>query len=233
MWTSLIGPAVVAAVISGVVAAIGIWISARTTRSIHTEKLEFDREQAERRINAEIGLAEKKVDLDRAFAAWKRKAEFAEEVLSDFYQARDVINGARSPGSFGGEGTTRQKGDWESESDTGTLNAYFATTERLVNQREFFAQLHARRYRFMTYFGNEASKPYADLHRIYAEIVVSVRMLIQTHQQRAYGTLPENRQQWQAVIRDVGDDDAVRGRLDRLVEAVEATCGPTIREISH
>jgi hypothetical protein len=39
-WTSLIGPAVVAAVISGLVSCIGIWISARTARRIHKEKLD-------------------------------------------------------------------------------------------------------------------------------------------------------------------------------------------------
>ena len=100
-------------------------ISARTTRAIHTEKLAFDREQAERRIDAEIALAEKKVDLDRAFEAWKRQTEFAEQIIADFYEARDIINAARMPGSFGDEGSTRQKEDWETENDTRRLNSYY------------------------------------------------------------------------------------------------------------
>jgi hypothetical protein len=72
-YASLIGPAVVAAVISSIVSAIGILISARTSRAIHGERLAFDREQSERRISAEIALAEKKVTLDRALAAWRRR----------------------------------------------------------------------------------------------------------------------------------------------------------------
>jgi hypothetical protein len=144
-WTSLIGPAVVAAAISGLVSVIGIVISVRTTRAIHTEKLAFDREQAERRASAEIALAEKKLELDRALAAWKRRTEFAEEVLADFYKARDIINAARSPGFFSDEGETRQKALWETESDTRTLNSYFAIIERLTNNREFFVELLARR----------------------------------------------------------------------------------------
>jgi hypothetical protein len=137
-YTSLIGPAVVAAVISGLISGIGIVISARTTRAIHSERLAFDREQSEHRVNAEIALAEKKVTLDRALAAWKRKTEFAEEVLTDFYKAREVIDAARSPGGFEGEGATRQIEPWETEDDTRTLNAYFRTAERLRGQADFF-----------------------------------------------------------------------------------------------
>ena len=51
----------------------------------------------------------------RAETIGKRKVERAEDVLADFYQARDIINAARSPGSFGYEGATREKADWELE----------------------------------------------------------------------------------------------------------------------
>jgi hypothetical protein len=71
----------------------------------------------------------------------KRKAELAEEVLADIYQARDIIQAARSPANFNNEGSTRHKEEWETKDDTGTLNAYFAAIERLNNQGEFFAEL--------------------------------------------------------------------------------------------
>jgi hypothetical protein len=67
------------------------------------------------------------------------------------------------------------------------LNGYFAAAERLNNRSEFFAQLHARRYRFVAYFGRDAAKPYDDLHKIYADILVAVRMLLDTHRQRDMG----------------------------------------------
>jgi hypothetical protein len=115
--TSLIGPAVVAAVISGLVSGIGILLSTRTARAIHTEKLAFDREQAERKMTADIELGERKLTADIALAArkfeydrdldaWKRRTSLAEEVLADFYQAKDIIDAARSPGSLGGESDT-------------------------------------------------------------------------------------------------------------------------------
>ena len=146
-WTSLIEPAVVAAVIASVVSVIGLLINRATMRGMHSERLAFDREEAERRTTAKIGLterkitadialAEKRLALDRALAAWKGRTEFAEEVLADFYyQAREIIRGARSPATFSEVGSTRAKAGCETENDTRILNAYYATTERLFVNR--------------------------------------------------------------------------------------------------
>jgi hypothetical protein len=167
----------------------------------------------------------------RAETIGKRKAELAEEVLADFYEARDVINAARSPGGFGHEGATRPKAEWETEDDTRMLNAYFRTMERLRNKEEFFARLHARRYRFMAHFGTEAGEPYDDFHKIYARIVVAVRMLISTYEQRDRGSLPQNRKVWEASIGWVPlDEDKIPAQLDALVFAIEKICRPAIQE---
>jgi hypothetical protein len=168
----------------------------------------------------------------RAETVGKRKAELAEDVLADFYQARDIITAARSPGSFGQEGSTRQKSDWEKEDDTRTLNAYFAPAERLIKKFDFFAQLHARQYRFMAYFGKEAAKPYDDLFALRAEILSAVNMLLATHQQRDLGSLPNDRRRWQDVIwAGRNETDRIPARLNQIVETIEATCRPAIQEV--
>lgn len=240
-WTPLLGPAVVAAVISGLVSGIGIWISARTSRNIHTEKLTFDREQAERRTAAEIGLAERKVDadialagkklaIDQTLARWKCQTELAEDVLADFYQARDIIDAARSPGSLGGEGHTRPKEPWETERDSSRLDAYFRTTERLSSNEEFFSRLMARRHRFAVLFGPEAATPFLDLQRIRVDIVVAVRMLITTHRDLDQGPLQNTHQQWEAVIGwRPGPEDTIPARVEGVIRAIEEICQPTIR----
>ena len=167
----------------------------------------------------------------RAETIGKRKAELAEDVLADFYEARDVITTARSPGGFGHEGAKRPKAEWESEDDTRTLNAYFRTIERLRNKEEFFARFHARRYRFIAHFGTEAGQPYDDLHKIYAQIVVAVKMLIQTYQQRDLGSLPNNRKVWEASIGWVpSEEDKIPPQIDALVFAIEKICRPAIQE---
>lgn len=184
-------------------------------------------------ITAVVGvvIAARGLNRWRAETIGKRKAELAEEVLADFYQARDIIIAARSPGSFGHEDTTRQKADWESEDDTRALNAYFTTAERLNNKREFFAQFHARRYRFIAHFGLEAGISYDELHSIYAEIVVAVRMLIMTYRQQSLGSFPQNRRAWEAIIGWAPpENDKIPERLDAIVSAIEKICRPAIQE---
>ena len=96
-WTILIGPAVVAAVISSIVTVIGFFITTRAAKAMHREKLAFDQKLAERKFEFE--------------------KELAEEVLADFYKAREIILEARSPGSIrADEGDTRPKMDDETPS---------------------------------------------------------------------------------------------------------------------
>lgn len=161
----------------------------------------------------------------------KRKAELAEEVLADFYEARYVINYVRSPGSFSHEGATRKTADWETENDTRTLNMYFVTIERVTSKAEFFARLHARRYRFMAHFGLEAGRSYDEFHSIYAAISVAASMLINTHQNRDQGSLPQNRIAWEATIGWAApEDDKIPPRLDALIYAIEKICRQAIQE---
>jgi hypothetical protein len=178
-----------------------------------------------------VSIAYRGLNKWRTETIGKRKAELAEEVLADFYQARDIIKAARSPGSFGYEGATRPKADWESEDDTRTLNAYFATIERFNNKREFFAQLHARCYRFIAHFRQEAAKPYDDLFRIRSEVISAVQMLIMTYRDRDQGSLPGDRRDWQAIMWEGRDKaDPIPANLDRIVEEIENTCRPAIQE---
>jgi hypothetical protein len=169
----------------------------------------------------------------RAEAIGKRKVELAEEVLANFYEAREIILAARMPGSLGNEGDTRQKGPNETEADTRTLNAYFTVAERLSKKTEFFAQLEARRYRFITHFGAEAAEPYMVLRKIHGEILLGVRMLLMTHHQRELGAAVASIQHWRTVIWETSEDDQIRERLNTMVESVEKVCRPAIQEAAR
>jgi hypothetical protein len=253
-WTSLIGPAVVAAVIASVVSVIGFLINRSTVRSMHTERLAFDREQAERKITADIDLAErrfkydvgvteakikadltlaeKKLALDRALAAWKRKTELAEEILAEFYQARDIIGAARSPFGYSHEGLSRQKGENETPEDTRILNLYFAVSERLASKAEFFTAAWARRYQFSAVFGSETARTYDDLFEIRNEIIVTVGSLISAHGHRLSATDQASKEQWENTIWSGSEDDPIPARLNQIIESVEAACRPVIQEVA-
>ena len=158
----------------------------------------------------------------------KRRAELAEAVLADFYEAHDIIAVARSPGGFEGEGKTRQREIRETEDVSRSLDSYFRTVERLNNKAEFFAGLHARRYRFRALFGTEAAAPFEDLFRIRGEIIIDARMLIMNHTAGDIGTLPQIRPAWLATIGWDPTNDQITPRLDQLVQAMETVCRPAI-----
>ena len=54
-------PAVVAALVSGLVSIVGFMVSARTNLSIHSQRLVFDENQAERKFDFDKELAERRL----------------------------------------------------------------------------------------------------------------------------------------------------------------------------
>lgn len=291
----LLVPAVVAAVISGLVAVIGFFISARTVRRTHTEKLTldreladrkanadiglaekkftfdleladrkanadiaiaekkakfdreltehkasadhalaekklaFDREQAERKVNADITMAEKKLALDQALADWKRRTELAEQVLTDFYRARDLFATARTPISSEHEGASRQREEDESESDTSYRNSIYTAYERLSKHTQLFSDLHARRYRFMALFGAEAALPFDLLAKAINQVAVATRALLRDHAD-GQSLSDKRREKYETIIGWTTDDeDPIPPMLNEAVAQIESFCQPVLQ----
>jgi hypothetical protein len=107
----------------------------------------------------------------------KRKIELAEQVLTSFYEARDLFAWVRSPAAFGGEGETR-KADGEEETVRHKRNTYFVPIERMQKHSELFAKLQSQRYSFMTLFGADAMTPFNELRQIQIRVSVSTQTLI-------------------------------------------------------
>ncbi len=92
-------------------------------------------------IAAYVGL--KGLSRWRAETVGKRKSELAEHVLADFYQARDIYEWARFPGSFPGEGAARPREEGESEDEGRRRDAYYVPVARLTERRN--SSVHFRR----------------------------------------------------------------------------------------
>jgi hypothetical protein len=140
-WTSLIGPAVIAAAVSGVISIVGLVVSTRTARAIHSEKLVFDRNLAERKFEFDKDLAERKFRYDRDLHDHTRRVELAEDVLTAFYRVQVVLVHVRSPLSLGNEGEQRPRRGYESESLARLRDSYYVPIARLNREAEVFAKL--------------------------------------------------------------------------------------------
>jgi hypothetical protein len=220
----LIGPAVVAALVS----LIGLAFSVQTTRAIHRERLDTDRQLAERRLQADIGLAERKFHLDRAMADWKRRTELAEQVLADFYKAHNLFLSARSPLALTGEGASRKRDEHETESEARHRDAIYAPFERLQKDIDFFSDLHARRYRFKALFGPAAAEPFLAFVSSYNEIAIATRALLRSPgpQDEALRNKFESAIGWTVL-----EKDHVRQKLDKAVSDMEAICRPVLESV--
>lgn len=210
-----------------------------------------------------VAIAVRGLNKWRAETIGKRKAEVAEETLTAFYQAREIIQSVRHPGWEQEESNLRKKEEWETEDDTRTLNRYFSVLSRLDREQQFFSQVFSSSYRFIAIFGPEAGQPYNDLFVVRKEIITAAWTLIECYRSQEYfsGTflqafastrarpvplppekapppreaLPINRKGLEARIRMdyTAKSDPIQVELDRIVEAIEKTCRPAVQEGFH
>ena len=174
---------------------------------------------------------QRKSSLDYDFDIKKRRAVLAEEVLADFYQARDIIQGARHPGGYTSEGSTRPKTDWETDRDVSLLDSYYRTTERLLAKADFFAQLHAKRYRFLALFGPNTESSFDEIFKVRHEMNVGVHVLIMNQRNANLGIDASIRERMEARIWNMEDaDDPITVRLNQSVQGIETICQPIIQD---
>ena len=233
---SLVGPAVVAAVVSGLIAIVGFIINGRTSRDLHRQRLEADFALTEKKTNADIELTRLKFKLDRNIASWKWKAEFAEEILSDFYRARDLFKSARRPFAFGGEGASRpvREGSRETPDVAQSKNAAYAPVERLNRDLEFLNALSAKRYRFGAVFGESADQEFGAFVGSYNEVLNAAWAMIDElglERDEQSEMDPDSRKRIRQALgwgRD--SEDEIAPRLDAAVTKIEAIVRPFLQD---
>jgi len=156
----------------------------------------------------------------------RRKAELAEEILAQFYRARDVLTWARTPlvldqnaRGDGARGASRNQ-------------ALSAPIERITEESELFSQLHANRYRFIAYFGEAAASAFEELRSVHAEVVTAAGELVRDNgDPAALGLQEERRGNWEGTIGwGSPKDDRIPARVDDAVRKIEQICLPLIQD---
>jgi hypothetical protein len=229
-WGALIGPAVVAAVVSGIISVIGLVVSTTTARALHTDKLKFDERLAERKFEFDKELAERRFKYDRDLHDHKRRIELAEEVLTAFYRVQGILVNARSPHAFGDEGEERPRRGDESANLARLRDSYYVPIARLNKEAEVFANLSGNQARFKAYFGEPADKPFKEIHRIWAEIVTAAEILID----EVRDGKPDDDPQFTKLMKDTiwhrhHEEDALNKSIDTAVKQIEDICWPILQ----
>ncbi len=163
----------------------------------------------------------------RGVNAWRtetvgrRKAELAEEVLAQFYRARDALIWARLPAD-GAEPSP----DGAAAAPAGG-RSMSAPIERLTQASQVFSELQASRYRFMAYFGEEAARPFDELRKLHAEVVEAAGRLIRA---QGKGGAAQDSADHATIGWGPQEQDQLAHRLDSAVRAIERICRPLIEE---
>jgi hypothetical protein len=161
----------------------------------------------------------------------KRKIELAETVLALFYEAQDAIREIRNPFSFGGEGTTRERQEYEREDESKILDQAYVVFERYQKREKLFAELRSMKYSAMATFGSSAGEPFEELNAIINEIFSAARIL-GTHFWQRQGRVEMSEEEFQkhlghmqkyeAVFWYMGEEkDEITPRVQRAVEKIE------------
>ena len=159
------------------------------------------------------------VDAWRAEIVGRRKAELAEEVLTQFYRARDVLIWARLP--------DRPIDAVPQDVDRDRRHqSHVSPIERLAQESALFSELQASRYRFMAYFGEDSAHPFEQMRAIRGEVISSAQSLIRDPDALASET---ERDRWEDAIGWVDQrDDVLAHRLADTIAQVEHVCRPLI-----
>lgn len=199
-YASLIGPAVVAAAVSGIVTIVGNFLSNRSSRSINSEKIASEKDLAERKFQAETDLAERRFKHEQALHDYRRTVEFGEDLLSSFYKLKDVVRSVRGPFSYGDEGATRKRRPNEIEAEAQSRDSFYVPIARLQKETTFISDLLSKKYRAQAVFGNDVQQAFELTVAVINKIQIASNMLVENVGQGRREPEP-----WRGLERDIWD----------------------------
>lgn len=226
-----LGPAVIAAFVSGVITVVGMLVNRATNISINEKKIAADQDLAERRFNFDKELARERFSYDRQQAIFKRRFELAEQVLADAYRFRSMMKFVRNGAAFGGEGETREADGHESDNVKRNRNTYFVPIERLKAENEFISAMFARRTACRAHFGSDAEKAFDLFHQGLHRVRVASSLLVEwtsDYEKADKETMQKLRHDiWEPMAEHAKTND-IGQMIDEGVALVESFCDPIL-----
>ncbi len=227
----LVGPAVVAAVVSGIVTTIGFLINRSTTLETHKEKLAADQSLAERRFEFEKELAERKIRLDMQAQDRRRRQELAEELIAGFHEVADIMRSVRDGHVDPNEQEARNREPNESSEQTRILDSIFVFNQRYNNQRDTVARLRSKKYRAIAWFGSDILRPFRTLDSSIKKLFIACELL--GNFTPPYDNYDRDKiNEYRNQIYGSGEEiDKVAVDLSDAVKLIEAVCRPVLEDV--
>jgi hypothetical protein len=167
----------------------------------------------------------------RAETIGKRKADLAEQALTAFFEARDVLKAARIRAFFGKEGSSRKPEDGESEKQQEMRNLYFIPIERLNRKNELFAKIQTLSYLFSAHFGETSHEPFNAILGARDDIRVAAGILIELTRGDHADSAFERQAKPHLDTLGWGQStapDAIDRKIEKAVQDIEKLCRPVL-----
>jgi hypothetical protein len=161
----------------------------------------------------------------------KRRTELAEEALLAFAQAVDAVKAIRSPATWSHEqGAVRKEAGTEADEKL-PGEVYRVTLWRIGENREKFAALRKVQLLCRYHFGDEAARPFDELHAQVHHIAFSANMAASTARDEPENLVVLRREmKWEAAIWEgYGRPDDVADKMDAARRDLEAILTPHLR----
>ncbi len=171
----------------------------------------------------------------------KRQIELAEQILAKFFEIRDAIAFIRNPFSRSDEGTTRKRGEHETQEQAQLLDRGYIVVERYIKKEAVFAEFNTLKYRFMATFGANTEEIFTETNRVLNSIFASAQMLA-THYWQRQGRVKMEGDEFQGhldemhrhegIFWDIGGTktDEVTTKLNTIQANLEAAVKPCFQE---
>lgn len=170
----------------------------------------------------------------------KRRIELAEEALASFFEIKDAIATIRNPFSSGNEGTSRKKGEHETQEESGLLDRGYIVFERYESRKEAFVRFNTLKYKFMATFGSETEDIFTESNQILNSIFVSARQLA-THYWQRQGRVPMEGNEFQKHLDEMrshegvfwdrmDEEDEIRQKLQVVQDRLDRVTKPCFEE---
>lgn len=159
----------------------------------------------------------------------RKKVELAEAALIVIYELQGVIEWARHPITYGGEGADRPGREEEPEDRQSLNDAFYTCISRMAKHEDTFAQLRTVRMRFRAYFGDQAQDAFATFTIIRNDIGNASGMLMNRARDERYPT--NLKEKYEDLIWDSSTNempDAIRQRINDAVAEIEGICRPIL-----
>lgn len=165
----------------------------------------------------------------------QRQMDLAEETLTLFYEARDVINGSPSAIGSAVENLAAAQALLETKKKPTDSARAPVITWRLYQRNDLFARIRALRYRFSAVFGSNAAKPFYDLANLRNDVISAEEefLMIEEVARTSDGNNRERQIAHMTKLFPIlhhgrTESDPTTQHLNKIVEQVDQVCRPVI-----